>query len=115
MKIYIICPARRIIIEQQIEIDDYISMLKLSGDLVHSYKDVNQDDPTGYNIVIEHMKAMEECDEVHVFWDKESTGSHFDLGMAMILGKKINLLKSYQPEGDVKSYLKVIKEYIRKK
>jgi hypothetical protein len=56
-----------------------------------------------------HRKAMLESNEVHIFWDRESTGSHFDFGMAFALGKKIKLVKLFGADTNGKSYLKVIK------
>ena len=34
---------------------------------------------------MEHLEAMLGCEEVHVWWDPTSSGSHFDLGMAYML------------------------------
>lgn len=51
---------------------------------------------------------MKEADEVHIIWDVNSKGSHFDLGMAFALGKPIHLIEALQPDTEGKSYLKVI-------
>ena len=122
MKIYILCPVRNITSKQKKEIEDYVEYLEkekqhpmgnyeFDGDIVHyPPRDVNQDDETGINICTKHLKAMKECDEVHIFWDRESSGSHFDLGMAFALGKKIVLVKHYQQREKHKSYLNVIYE-----
>jgi hypothetical protein len=113
MKIYIICPVRNIIKEQEKEIVNYIEQLKITSD-VHSYLNVNQDDNTGYNIVMSHKKALQECDEVHIFWDVTSKGSHMDLGMAVALEKPLKLVKYYHKDNKGKSYLKVIEELNKK-
>lgn len=70
--------------------------------------DAPQDDPTGLAICQTHLRAMKLADEVHVFWDVESKGSHFDLGMAYALGKKIVPIECEHPDGDGKSYWKVM-------
>jgi nucleoside 2-deoxyribosyltransferase len=110
-KIFIICPVRIITDEQRQEIDDYIKQKKEEGFSVHSYKNINQVDPTGgVNICAQHRKVMLECDEVHVFFDAASSGSHFDFGMAFVLDKPIKLVKVYQPTPIGKSYQAVLEK-----
>lgn len=110
MKVHLICPVRNVTEEQQKEIDDYCKSLEIDGHIVHNPKyAVDQDDETGFNICQGHLDSMKNCDIVSVFWDVNSKGSHFDLGMAFALGKKINLIKIYQPDNDGKSYVKVMK------
>lgn len=97
--------------EQRKEIDDYIEKKEREGCVVHSYKNVNQEDPTGgLNICNHHRRAMRECDEVHVFFDAKSSGSHFDFGMAFGLGKPVKLVKVYQPTPEGKSYQAVLEK-----
>jgi nucleoside 2-deoxyribosyltransferase len=83
--------------------------MRLFGNEVH-YPPENapQDDPIGNLICEAHLNAMKECDEVHVFWDVNSKGSHFDLGMAYALGKTIVPMELFYPEGTEKSYWKVM-------
>jgi len=111
--IYIICPVRNITKEQQQEIEEYVYQLenKYNQDVHYPPRDVNQDDETGFNICNYHLEALKNCQKVHIFWDNNSKGSHFDLGMAFALGKKIKLIKAYQQDIKEKSYLKVIKCY----
>ena len=113
MKVYILCPVREASNEQKIEIEDYIYSLKEAGHEVHSFQDVNQNDPTGYTIVKGHLEGMRECDEVHVFWDVSSSGSHCDFGMALGLDKKLVLVKCFK-DNKGKSYWKAMKEYVEK-
>lgn len=110
MKIHLICPVRNVTDEQQREIDAYCAEKIAQGYEVHNPKyDVNQDDETGYNICESHLDSMRVADLVAVFWDVNSKGSHFDLGMAFALNKRVVLIKTYQPDNDGKSYVKVIK------
>jgi len=105
-RIYIICPIAN---GTPPEIKSYVKEKEKEGYIVHfPLRDVNQDDPTGINICISHRKAMKKCDEVHIFWDSESKGSHFDLGMAFALNKKWKMIKSYHDDIITKSYHKVI-------
>jgi nucleoside 2-deoxyribosyltransferase len=109
-KIYLICPVRRIKPEQKEFIIRYMMGLVNAGHSVHSWLNVDQTDPTGYNIVMSHLNGMDTCDEVHLFWDNNSSGSHVDLGMAIALRKPIKLILQYNSDTKHKSYLNVIKE-----
>lgn len=109
MKIHLICPVRNVTEEQQKEIDDYCASLETEGHTVHNPKyAVDQNDETGYNICIGHLRSMSEACRVDVFWDVTSKGSHFDLGMAFALEKEVKLVKIYQPDNEGKSYVKVM-------
>jgi len=107
--IYIICSVRG---GTPPEISDYVLDMESRGYDVHfPPRDVDQSDPTGFSICQSHRKAIMSCHEVHVFWDRTSFGSHFDLGMAFALGKKVVLIKTYQDDGPEKSYVKVMQEW----
>jgi hypothetical protein len=111
MKIYLICPVRNITEEQNQEIKEYVELMERDGNKVHyPPRDVNQNDETGYNICLSHKTAIVSCDRVDIFWDVHSSGSHFDLGMAFSLNKKIKLVKAFIEDSNSKSYLKVIKK-----
>jgi hypothetical protein len=111
MRIHLICPVRGVTDEQQKEIDDYAAALEAEGHKVHNPKyAVDQDDATGYNICKGHMDSMETANRVDIFWDVNSKGSHFDLGMAFAMNKAIKLVKTYTPDNEGKSYVKVMLE-----
>ena len=65
---------------------------------------------------MEHLKGMNNSDEIHVFWDVNSKGSHFDLGMALVFAetqrKKIILIKCYEDD-EGKSYWKALNKYCK--
>ena len=89
--IYVICPVRKATHQEQVIMDEYVSRLERAGHYVHyPPRDVPQDDPV-VDICTAHGKAMKKCTDVHVFWDAKSTGSHFDLGMAYMLGKPVEI------------------------
>jgi len=109
MKIHLICPVRNVTEEQQKEIDDYAKSLEAEGHTVHNPKyAVDQDDATGMGICAGHLNSMLDANRVDIFWDVNSKGSHFDLGMAFALHKAIKLVKIYQPDNEGKSYVKVM-------
>lgn len=105
MYIYLICPVRN----STFDAAPIVAALEADGHKVHwPPRDVDQDDPTGLRICTAHLKAMYEADEVHVVWDVNSKGSHFDLGMAFALGKNLVLHSTLQPDPPGKSYVKVM-------
>lgn len=109
MKIYVICAVRNGVPERIADLRVYAAMRRTAGHVVHfPPDDALQDDPTGIAICEAHRNAMIECDEVHVFWDVRSFGSHFDLGMAFALRKKIVPIACEVLDGPGKSYWKVI-------
>jgi nucleoside 2-deoxyribosyltransferase len=89
-KIYLIMPVREAQSAAAAAALDYLQKLEAQGHDVHfPPRDAPQDDPTGQRICEVHRAAMEAADEVHVLWDVNSKGSHFDLGMAYALRKPI--------------------------
>lgn len=111
MKVYILSPVRNVTQEQQDTINEHVNQLNLQGHEVYlPIRDVNQEDPTGFDICSSHYLNMLNADRVDVFWDISSTGSHFDLGMAFASGKRIKLITSFSEDCVGKSYLKFINE-----
>lgn len=87
-KAYLICPVRNCTPEQRKEMDRYVEILEQHGNYEFHYppRDVDQkNDDGGIRICESHRAALFHCDEVHVWWDDESFGCHFDLGMAYML------------------------------
>lgn len=115
MNIYIICAVRNATPERIAQLRAYAEVKMNEGHTVHfPPDDAPQDDETGVNICLVHREAMIDCDEVHVFWDVTSSGSHFDLGMAfmaqaLLAGKRIVPVECEQPDPPGKSYWKVMK------
>lgn len=109
MKIYIICAVRNATPERVAEIRAYAEQQRAAGHHVHfPPDDAPQSDPTGKAICETHRAAMLSCDEVHIFWDIRSSGSHFDLGMAYALRKPLVPVHCEIPDGPEKSYWKVM-------
>jgi hypothetical protein len=109
MNVYIICAVRNATPERVVEIRAYAEGLRDQGHHVHfPPDDAPQDGPTGEAICRVHRDAMDLAHEVHVFWDVESKGSHFDLGMAYALRKRVVPVACERPDGPEKSYWKVM-------
>lgn len=112
MRIYMICPVRNQTVEQQRDLPIYVAGQEALGHKVYyPPRNAPQQSATGVEIVTAEIDAIKEADEVHIFWDVTSSGSHFDLGAALALQKKIRLIHAYAPDVEGKSYLKVIQAY----
>jgi nucleoside 2-deoxyribosyltransferase len=108
--IYIICSVREVGTKESKRLDDYVKKLESKKHTVHyPPRDVDQECPTGITIVDAHCEAMQKCDEVHILWNVNSKGSHFDLGMAVALNKPIIAIDKVCGDEPCKSYWKVIK------
>jgi len=84
-KIYIICSVRDANPETRAALEAYTDMLEEEGHEVHlPHRDTNQK-VSGLEICMQNGAAIVAADEIHIFWDQTSTGSHFDLGMAFIM------------------------------
>jgi len=106
MYIYLICPVRNATFDASALVHQWES----EGHRIHfPPRDVDQTDVTGFFICDAHLSAMMKAEEVWIVWDVNSKGSHFDLGMAFALGKKLRLIHSLYPDNDGKSYEKVIR------
>jgi len=87
-KIYIICSVRGLKDEEKSEIDAYVAGLENQGhDVRLPYRDTNQNDEFGMRIVEEHEDDIIWADEIHVWWNSASTGSHWDMGGARMAQK----------------------------
>lgn len=94
MKIYVICSVRGASEEYRKNLEDYTAKLESEGHEVHlPHRDTNQD-ATGFEICLQNMNATKDADEIHIFYSSESTGTHFDLGMAFVLQKPIVVVET---------------------
>ena len=109
-KIFIICTVRGATPEYQKELEDYVDLLEADGVDVHlPHRDTNQN-ARGYDICNQNANAISMADEVHIFYNPDSQGTHFDMGVAFSLNKKINVVKS--PEyGPGKSFMRMLSEW----
>lgn len=106
MRIIIICSVRN---GTSQDVFDYVDKLEHEGHKVYlPPRDTPQDDPTGLNICLRMCQQIRLADEVHIFYNKDSQGVHFDLGCAFALGKKWKLINN-PLDDEKKSYIKVIK------
>jgi len=99
-KVFLICPVRKMTEDEKEGLENYVKTLENSGIVVHwPFRDTKQEDPLkGVNIIKDNIKAIRKCDEVHIWWKSESTGSKFDLGVALALNKPIVLANEVIPD-----------------
>lgn len=100
MNIFVICTVRNATQEYLDKLYAYVEKLEAEGHYVHlPPRDTNQEDETGgYIICSTNFNAIEKADEVHISYNPASTGTHFDLGMAFALGKKIKVFENLSTE-----------------
>jgi len=110
MKIFIIGSVRNATEEQTALMEDYVKQLEEEGHQVHlPHRDTDQKG-TGIEICTRNATAIEDSDEVHIFFDPDSFGSHFDLGTAWALNKRIKVASNI-PYGEGKSFARFIDEW----
>lgn len=114
--IFLICPVRNATEEQKEKMTQYINDLESEGKKVYyPARDTNQVDSIGYRICCDNRDAIKEADEIHIFYDPNSSGSLFDLGMAFALDKKLTLVNIDDiTSTPTKSFSNMIKEWSRR-
>lgn len=79
-KIFIICPVTQATKKDRTELLKYVQNLMSDGCIVHyPYTDTPQNE-IALNINRINTKAIRTSDEVHIFYNDKSRGTHFDLG-----------------------------------
>ena len=110
MWIYLICPVRNATEDQRQLISDYVDALEEQGHTVHwPERDTNQD-AEGIEICRENIVAISDAEEVHVWFDPDSKGSHFDMGAAFALSKKLVVVRNVK-YGEGKSFPRMLDEW----
>lgn len=104
--VYVVSPVRQVTVEQTAEIATHVENLNRSGARVFNpVKDAPQEDKTGINIVMAELNFMHRISKnegrVDILWNAggiPSEGSRVDLGMAIALGIKFNLITVFNQE-----------------
>lgn len=108
--IFVICTVRSASVEYKTKLEDYVASLEKAGYDVHlPHRDTNQNE-TGYNICAENYLAIATSNEVHIFYNPDSQGTHFDMGVAFALNKKIIIAENVE-FGEGKSYPRMLAEW----
>ena len=81
-KVFILGPVRNISQQTEKHIREYANKLRERGYMVYwPLEDTDQKDKVGLRICMDNREAIFEADEVHIWFDSNSIGSIFDLGM----------------------------------
>lgn len=81
-KIFLICPVRNVKPEVKKRIEAYVTQLEDEGyDVYWPARDTDQNDPVGITICETNRAAIERADAIHIWFDLQSQGSLFDIGM----------------------------------
>ncbi len=109
-KIFIICSVRGVSNEHERKLENYASNLEDKGYKVHlPHRDTNQE-AKGIEICKENSAAIFNADEIHIFYNSKSQGTHFDMGVAFALGKPLIVIEN-EKYGEGKSYPRMIDEW----
>lgn len=109
-RIFIICSVRNTTDEYKTILENYTQALEKEGHIVHlPHRDTNQL-ATGFEICSQNLEAIKNADEVHIFYSSKSTGTHFDMGVAFALNKKIRLI-SNEAFDEKKSFARFLCEW----
>lgn len=110
MNVFIICTIRGATQEYLNKLEAYVSNLESKGIKVYTpHRDTNQM-ALGYEICKQNMRGIIDADEVHIFYNSNSQGTHFDMGMAFALGKKIVIVEN-EPLTEGKSFQRMLTEW----
>ncbi|MFW5847507.1 MAG: nucleoside 2-deoxyribosyltransferase [bacterium] len=109
-QIFIICSVRGTSKEYKEKLEKYVSQLEYMGMKVHlPHRDTNQNG-TAYEICSQNAEAIRNADEVHIFYNSKSQGTHFDMGVSFALNKKIHIVEN-EEYGKGKSFPKMLVEW----
>jgi nucleoside 2-deoxyribosyltransferase len=110
-KVFIICTVRGATKDYIVKLENYVHDLEESGVEVHlPHRDTNQK-AKGYEICHENAVAIAQANEVHIFYNGTSQGTHFDMGVAFALGKKLVIVEN-EEFGEGKSYPRMLTEWV---
>lgn len=93
-KIFLICPVRNADNETKKEIENYVKEKNNEGYNIHAphLHTIQQDILGGYTICLQNANAIATSKRIDIYYDQNSTGSAFDLGVAYYLEKSIKVL-----------------------
>jgi len=110
MNVFIICTVRGASEEYKQKLETYVKSLEDQGINVHlPHRDTNQSG-TGYEICTQNAVAISASHEIHIFYNPDSQGTHFDMGVSFALGKKIVVVESIE-YGEGKSFARMLDEW----
>ena len=93
-KIFFISPVQTATPENFTACGKYVEKLEKEGCKVHWHiRATDQNDPIGINICDANLRKIREADEIHIWYLKESSGIHFDIGAVYMLTRILGFKK----------------------
>ena len=93
LDITIICPVTYASKETKEKLEHYAKRLEANNNTVHlPHRDTNQT-LSGYEKCIKNINEIINADEVHIFYDSDSKGVHFDMGALFMLQRLFSDVK----------------------
>lgn len=110
LHLFLICSVRNASDSTKQAQERYVAHMESLGWVVHyPPRDTNQS-AGGLEICRQNLHAIEQSDEVHVFYDSHSQGVHFDMGIAFALRKRVKVANN-ELYGPGKSYARMLDEW----
>jgi len=110
MNIFIICTVRKASDEYIMKLNKYVQRIEKQGHVVHLPPRDTDQNATGIDICKQNRQAIKDADEIHIFYNPESTGTHFDMGMAFMANKSIKVIENVE-YGKGKSFPRMLTEW----
>lgn len=89
MTIFLVCTVRNASTKQLKAQVKYVESLEAKGHIVHYPPRDTDQALREIQICRRNVDAIKVSDEVHIFYNPNSQGTHFDMGVAFALGKRI--------------------------
>ena len=114
-KIFIIRPVRRTNDEINRAIEEFREEMYNEGVDVYDPLLCTDQTVNELEICLQNSNAIEACDEVWMWYDRGSTGSHFDIGVAFAARKPIYIINDVSDfvNSASKNFIKMIADYDR--
>lgn len=110
MKIFIICTVRKATKEYIEKLYEYVDKLEKQGHEVYFPPRDTDQNASGFEICKQNCKGIKWAEEIRIFYNPDSQGTHFDMGMAFMENKKIKVIENVE-YGEGKSFPRMIKEW----
>lgn len=114
MNIFIICSIRGASAEIVSEQETYVGLLEQQGHSVYFPPRDTDQSASGLDICSQNYAGISWCDEAHVFYWPDSQGTHFDMGMAFALNKRVKPVR-VPVLGPGKSFARMLTEWAERK
>jgi len=119
---FVICTVRGASEEYKKELEDFVAKKESEGWIMHlPHRDTNQN-ARGLDICRENFNAISTADRIFIFYNPDSQGTHFDMGVAFAIAELVRMGEMNGPPlnieivkniefGEGKSYARMLTEW----